>query len=287
MEARRILVGPDVVVVAELAEPVPLLPLRGDQKPDARNDVVDHQQRHNHLDDVREDADLLRVDHVADIRQHLLELQQAQQPDHPDQAQDPHEPDGVARARRLRALRRHHRSDREGPVRPHRQQVDQEPARHVVPQDRPRMHHGHPLLHEACERLQHHVESPEEQREPVHEDGEGDPRGAERLQRDVDEVEPHECSAEDVPRNFVRVARVADEVPHEAVVAARDDVAHPLVVVVGNEWPRRPSAANPRGRRRADEFVLPADVRHEVLRAAIPRAVATVDSVFGFLLAGE
>mmetsp|Transcript_24883 Transcript_24883/g.67986 ORF Transcript_24883/g.67986 Transcript_24883/m.67986 type:complete len:246 (+) Transcript_24883:1164-1901(+) len=178
-----------------------------DQVPEARDDMVQHEHRHQQLAQVDDDEGVLTLDHVVEQVDDPLELQQPQQPQDADGARPLDKLDHLAGLPALlvggRAENRHE------PLRHDDHGIGEEPSHHVVPQDLAVVGDVLALLEVAKEEALAHVRCPEEQGGPVH--GHAEPRVPRfegQGQRNGDKVIADEDQPGEVPRETEGAVRV-------------------------------------------------------------------------------
>mmetsp|Transcript_32323 Transcript_32323/g.74996 ORF Transcript_32323/g.74996 Transcript_32323/m.74996 type:complete len:323 (-) Transcript_32323:802-1770(-) len=180
-----------------------------EEKPEASDDVVNHQQQQDHLGYVASDADILAVDDVVKLLGHRLQLQHSHKPHDADGAEQPQEVCGVALLPNLGEEAQHGQD----PVGHHDHQVHQQPRSRILHQDFPETHDCDAVLDIADEQRRRHVQGEKDQDDPVDSPNEGGFRRMEGPQGDHKQVEEHKHRTQHVPHKPARTPREADEVP--------------------------------------------------------------------------
>mmetsp|Transcript_25312 Transcript_25312/g.80454 ORF Transcript_25312/g.80454 Transcript_25312/m.80454 type:complete len:291 (+) Transcript_25312:290-1162(+) len=193
------------------------------EEPAAGNHMIQRQDDHHQLDQLCNDERILVVNHVIDLVDHALELDDTEQPQHSDGSGTPQEP-GELPSLRLRA------QDRQEPIRQDHYAVDEEPALQVL-FDNCRLRQDEITVPvETHKEGLHEISCPEQQGGPVHGDGEESRRRLiHRRKRDVDQVEAHEYQARALPMEAPAAVRREGAGPQALQAAA---VADPLLAVL-------------------------------------------------------
>mmetsp|Transcript_22526 Transcript_22526/g.67567 ORF Transcript_22526/g.67567 Transcript_22526/m.67567 type:complete len:391 (+) Transcript_22526:853-2025(+) len=206
--------------LASVFDPTPVLDVAcevPDQEPHASDHMVEDQDEAQQADQIQDDEGVLTVDHIVHAVHDALQLEQPQQSQHPDRPRRAEDAPYSNQVSCPAAIARGAPRPLEGahdPIWHHDEEVNDEPGLQVSRDDLLVVGDQDALLVMVQEKGLDHVQRPENEGQPAHEDDESVIGHVEDHHGDVDQVPSDQREAKDIPRKAACACRPDRARPH-------------------------------------------------------------------------